>query len=556
MNLMQLSRAEKLRIAAAIEEKQVRQDRRACAESLATFIKRGWHVVEPGQPYAHNWHIDVLADHLEAIFLSECGEDLSEHGYPEDCEPITRFLGNVPPGTMKSLLTCVFFPAWVWGPKAKPSKRFLATSHNERNAVRDTVKCRRLIESRWYQRRWGDLVTLAGDQNTKTKFENTATGFRQGVPFKSMTGERADYVILDDPMSVDDALSDAERESINLTFRESLTTRLNNPDRSAIIVIMQRLHQDDTSGVILSAPDQMGYEHLMLPMRFDAERRCKTSIGFRDPRIEDGELLFPARFPLWVVDRDETVLGPIATAGQMQQSPVPRGGQILKREYWQLWEAEKYPAVEFILASLDTAYGEKEENDFSALTIWGIFRDKMDRPRAMLMWGWAKKCELHGVPLEKLPGETKAAYDKRSMPSWGLVEWVAYSCRRFRVDKLLIEAKASGITVAQEVRRLYSEDGWAIEMVTPKVDKVARTHAVEPTFAARMVYAPDSEWAERVIESSEVFPKGKNDDIHDTTTQAIGWLRRRGFLPMDFEVSAELARAMEHKSKPKPLYDT
>ena len=148
-------------------------------------------------------------------------------------------------------------------------------------------------------------------------------------------------------MSVDDALSDATRESINLTFREALPTRLNNPDRSAIVVIMQRLHEDDTSGVILSG--DFGYEHLCLPMRFDPDRKCGTSIGFEDPREEEGELLFPERFPEWVVDRDETIMGPIATAGQMQQSPIPRGGSIIRREYWQLWDEEKYPAFEFVL---------------------------------------------------------------------------------------------------------------------------------------------------------------------------------------------------------------
>jgi predicted phage terminase large subunit-like protein len=131
----------------------------------------------------------------------------------------------------------------------------------------------------------------------------------------------------------------------------------------------------------------------------------------------------------------------------------------------------------------------------------------------------------------------------------------AYSCRRFRVEKLLIETKATGITVAQEIRRLYKEEDWNIEMITPKTDKVARTHGVEPTFAARMIYAPDIEWAEKVIAQSEVFPKGKNDNIHDTTTQAIGWLRHRGFLAHDHEIAAEMADAMQHKSKAKPLYE-
>src|SRR6185312_7553480 len=470
---MTLSRERKLLLAEALAEKKRRKTRVSCEASLAAFIKAAWHVIEPGQQYLHNWHIDALCEHLDACVTGE----------------LTRFLANVPPGTMKSLLVSVFFPAWVW--TTDPSVRFLATSHNQENAVRDSLKCRRLIESDWYQSLWGDKVILTGDQNAKTKFENTATGFRQAAPFTSMTGLRADFVILDDPMSVDDALSELKRDSINLTFRESLPTRLNNPDSSVIICIMQRLSDDDTSGVILAG--NYGYEHFMLPMRFDPERKCRTSIGFEDPRTEEGELLFPERFPEWVVDRDEQIMGPIATAGQMQQSPIPRGGSILRREYWQLWEEEKYPELEYVLVSADTAYSKDQENDPSAVCVLGIFRDKLDRPRVLLLWGWAKHCELHGIVLDKKPNETKKAYDIRSMPTWGLVEWIAYTCRRFRADRLLIENKASGKDVANEMRRLYGEDGWIVQLVETNRDKVTRAHAVEPAFAAGLVFAPDED---------------------------------------------------------------
>lgn len=466
---------------------------------------------------------------------------------------ISRFLANVPPGTMKSMIVSVFFTAWVWGPKGKPQARVLATSHNTDNAIRDTMKCRRLIESDWYQNLWGDTVKLTGDQNAKTNFENTATGFRQGCAFTSMTGKRADYVILDDPMSVDDAISDKERDNSNLTFRESLPTRLNNPDSSAIIVIMQRLHEDDTSGVILSG--NYGYEHLCLPMRFDPERKCKTSIGFEDPRTEEGELLFPERFPEWVVDRDEEIMGPIATAGQMQQSPIPRGGSILKREYWQLWEDEKLPAVEFVLVSCDTAYSKDQENDPSAVCVLGVFRDKNDRPRVMLMWGWAKHVELHGIVLEKKPSETKKAFDIRSMPTWGLVEWIAYTCRRFQADRLLIENKASGKDVANEMRRLYGEDQWLVQLVETNRDKVTRAHAVEPSFAAGLVFAPDMDWADKFIEECEVFPKGKHDDRVDALTQGMKYLRENGLIAHNFEMAAEYRDAAAHKSVQKALYD-
>lgn len=291
-------------------------DRLDC-ESLAGFIRRAWHVLEPGAPYVHGWHIDAIAEHLEAITAGQ----------------ITRLLINIPPGTMKSLAVGVFWPAWEWGPKGLPATRVVATSHSIPLAVRDNLKARRLIQSPWYQGLWGDRVTLTGDQNAKTKFENTATGFRDAMAFRSLTGSRGDRLVIDDPHSVDGAESEAERVSVTQTFLESVPTRLNNPQRSAIVVVMQRLHERDVSGVILSK--QLGYEHLMLPMEFEPERCCRTSIGFEDPRTEDGELLFPARFPRDVVERDKIPLGTYAVAGQFQQRPAPREGAMFKRSWFE-----------------------------------------------------------------------------------------------------------------------------------------------------------------------------------------------------------------------------
>ena len=291
-------------------------DRLDCEGSLAGFIRRAWHVIEPGQTYVHGWHIDAIAEHLEAITSGQ----------------VTRLLINVPPGTMKSLCVGVFWPAWEWGPRNRASTRVLATSHSLPLAVRDNLKARRLIQSEWYRSLWGDRIVLTGDQNAKTKFENTSTGFRDAMAFKSLTGSRGDRVIIDDPLSVNSAGSEAERESVNQDFLEAVPTRLNNPDRSAIVVVMQRLHERDVSGVILSK--DLGYEHLMLPMEFEPERRCRTVIGFEDPRKAEGELLFPARFPREVVERDKVPMGSYAVAGQFQQRPVPREGGLFKREWF------------------------------------------------------------------------------------------------------------------------------------------------------------------------------------------------------------------------------
>lgn len=289
-----------------------------CKRSLAYFAKRAWHVLEPATPLRWGWALDAICQHLEAV---EIGES-------------KRLLMNVPPGTMKSLLTGVIFPAWVWGPRGKPEKRFISTAHKQDLAVRDNMKCRRLIQSDWYQKRWP--LNMVGDQNAKTKFENDATGFREAMAFTSMTGARGDFVLVDDPLSADDANSEAALNAAELTFLEALPTRVNN-ENSAIIVIMQRLHERDTSGIILDR--KLPYTHLCLPMRFEPQRRCTTDIGFTDPRKVDGELLFPERFSEDQVAELERTLGSYATAGQLQQRPTPRGGGMFKKEWFQIVKA-------------------------------------------------------------------------------------------------------------------------------------------------------------------------------------------------------------------------
>lgn len=294
--------------------------REICSRSLAEFVRLAWPVIEPGQPYVHGPHIDVMCEHLEAVTAGQ----------------IRRLLINVPPGTSKSTIVGVFWPMWEWGPKNMASNRYVGVAHEQTLGIRDNLKCRRLASSDWYQRLWGDRVVMTRDQNEKLNFENAATGFRQVATPSNITGRRGDRVILDDPLSAENANSELEREKVNLWFRESLPTRLNNPDRSAIVVVMQRLHERDVSGLILS--EGLGYEHLMLPMRFEPERRCVTSIG-GDWRTEEGELLFPARFPEAIVDELEKTMGAYATAGQHQQRPAPREGGLFKRSWFRIVDA-------------------------------------------------------------------------------------------------------------------------------------------------------------------------------------------------------------------------
>jgi predicted phage terminase large subunit-like protein len=303
-------------------------EREACKRSLSTFIQRAWGELEPGQPYVHGWHMDAISEHLQAVSDGQ----------------IKRLLINIPPGTMKSMSVGIFWPAWEWGPLGHAHMRFIGASHEERLATRDNMRMRRLITSEWYQRLWP--TALVNDQNEKTYFENDRTGWRQSCPVKSMTGRRGDRVVWDDPHSVEDAHSDAKLEEANRIFRETLPTRLNNPDRSAIVVMMQRLSQRDVSGIILDAGD-LGYEHLCLPMEYEPQRRCVTVLGHPDPRTEEGELLFPGRFPREVVERDKKIMGVYAVAGQFQQRPTPAAGGLFEPDMIQIVDVLPANVVEW-----------------------------------------------------------------------------------------------------------------------------------------------------------------------------------------------------------------
>lgn len=512
-----------------------RQIRAACEESLATFIRRAWPIIEPGQEYVHGWHIDAICEHLEAI----------TDGVEINGERYNRLLINVPPGMSKSTILNVMWPAWEWGPRAMPHLRYVCASHSLDLALRDSVKMRRLIMSDWYQSLWGSRVKLTGDQNAKGKFENTAAGFRQAAAAGSITGHRGDRVIIDDPHSVESAASEQMRQTTNDWFCEAIPTRLNNPLESAIVVIMQRLHEDDISGVILSKFDV--YDHLMLPMSFEPRRSCETRLGFVDPRTEDGELLFPERFPQSVVDRDSISLGPFGVAGQFQQSPMPRGGGILKAEWWATWDDDTHwPVFDFILASLDTAYTEKQENDYSAMTVWGVYQDNpkyhyvkdgeivagTNRTRIMLIDAWQKRLEFNA-----------------------LVKEAASTARRNKADRVIVEAKASGLSLVQELTRLYSRENWGVQTINPKsLDKVARAHSVVPLFADGVIVAPDKDFADEVIRTCATFPKGKHDDLVDSSVQAIRYLRELGLAELGRERQAEFVESMQHRKKSKPIY--
>jgi len=319
-------------------------------------------------------------------------------------------------------------------------------------------------------------------------------------------------------------------------------------------VIMQRLHESDVSGVILDK--RLGYDHIMLPMRYDPDRAMPTKLGLEDPRSAEGELLFPARFPVEVVDRDEAVMGPYAAAGQFQQLPKPRGGGIIQDKWWQLWNEDAFPPLDYVVASLDTAYTNKSQNDPSAMTVWGVFSQDvvaqagraLDRegrsyyversfsqqhPKVMLLWAWEERLELHE-----------------------LIQKIEETSRRFPLDDLIIENKAAGHSISQELRRLHLNARFGVRLLdTGAQDKVARLYSVQHLFSEGLIYAPDRSWADKVIQQCSAFPKAKHDDLVDTVSQAMRYLRTSGLLQRSKEVQDDIDQQMQHSgSLPPPLY--
>jgi predicted phage terminase large subunit-like protein len=358
---------------------------------------------------------------------------------------------------------------------------------------------------------------------------------------------------------VDDANSDAKRESVTNLFKEAVTSRLNNPDKSAIVVVMQRLHERDVSGIILD--NDMGYDHIMLPMRFDPNRACVTALGYADPREIDGELLFPERFPEHVVDRDEAAMGPYATAGQYAQSPEPRGGGIVKDQWWQPWDKSEYPAIEYIVAALDTAYTTKSENDPSALTIWGVFSASADQASTRMVDRYGRPIEMATATQSEALGATAKVM---LMYAWqdrleigDLVVKVEDICSRMKVDVLLIENKAAGHSVAQELRRVFNTAKFGVQMYDPKtLDKVARLYSIQHIFSEGMVFAPNKDWAEMVIRQTSSFPRGAHDDLVDTVSMGLKHLRDVGMLTRAPERMAEIEDSrVFHGNQNAPLYN-
>ena len=454
--------------------------------SLHDFSRESWKELEPGTEFIDNWHLRVIDEHLEAVTSGR----------------IQNLIINMPPRCMKSTKVSVQWPAWEW--TKDPTRQYLTASHAEPLAIRDAFKMRTLVEGLWYQRHFGDTVTLHPDQNAKGRFMTTRNGHRIVTSVGgSAIGEGGSRRVIDDPHDPKKAMfSLAALKEVIDWWDNTMVSRLNSPKTDATVIIHQRVHELDLTGHELrNHPGK--YEHLCIPMRYDGIRR-RTCLGEYDPRTNLGELLWAERFGEHEVQALERSLGTYGVAAQLQQQPAPLGGGLIKLAWFSEYGA---PPARFdrVVQSWDTAQKDEVLNAFSVCETWGlvgaahylldVYREQVDYPRL------------------KRDAIDLAALDRQ---------------RYGRLDAVLIEDKASGISLIQDLRRTkgYAAPVLAIE---PEGDKLTRAATCSPTIEAGLVFLPEhAVWRPEFESEVTKFPNSATKDQVDALSQYLNWSNSRG----------------------------
>lgn len=453
-------------------------DSRLAELDLYEFVKQAWPTIEPGHPFVDNWHLELICEKLQAVTERK----------------IKRLIINVPPRSGKSTIVSALWPVWTW--LSDPSHQWLTISHSGKFAMRDALKSRRVIQSPWFQARWANRFQLTSDQNQKTRYENDQRGYRIAMGITSgITGEGGDTILIDDPMDREAAHSELERERANTIHDEVISTRLNDPGTGAMVVIMQRLHELDTTGHILTA--ETGWEHLCLPLEYEPDH---PHVCDDDIRTEPGEPLWPERYTPEFVERRR--VHRYSFAGQYQQRPSPSGGGIWRDDSIQPCAIVNGSVIvgsrRIPLAGLhrfnvaDLAYSQRETADY---TVVGHFA------------GDTRTGELY------LTGLFRARID--------VLNSVEGREHRFYLAAERAKANASYTVVekagmASRVIELAQREGEPLREVLADRDKVARAHAALPLAEAGKLFSPrDTSWWPNLVSELTTFPHGAHDDQAD-----------------------------------------
>lgn len=486
--------------------------RDACEASLAEFCRQSWHILEPGRRLIWNWHLDVICAYLEALAYGE----------------ILRLIINVPPGTMKSLLSSVQWPAWLWC--QRPDLRFICGTNDQALATRDALAMRTLIGDDWYQARWGTRaidgrrepwVEINPSQDEKTLYQTTRRGHRQSLAMMAkVTGKRGDVQIIDDPHDTAQVESDVKRARVIDKWDAAWSTRVNDLAFSPRLLIMQRQHVNDLTGHLENSSDDERWVKLVIPMRYEGEPTYDAGkdIGrpdLNDPRTEEGELMFPARFPERAVRALEARLGSYGTAGQLQQRPHPKGGGDFLAEWIQRYSRRPSGGNRYILVDpAGEKRGRRAKRDFTAMGVielgsdhnyyvLDLIRDRMGlAERTRTLFQLHQKYSNHGRIMVRVGYE---AFGKDS-------------------DGVHIREKQEELNYRFPIIELGRGDS------TPKEDRI---RALAPLFEEGRFYFPVSlhrtlydgstvDIVEQFIEQEyKAFPVAKFDDCFDMLSRIL-----------------------------------
>jgi predicted phage terminase large subunit-like protein len=491
---------------------------------LRQFVRGAWPVVEPGKEFKCGWHIDAICDHLVYVSLGD----------------IDDLVINIPPRHSKSTIVAVMWPAWEW--TWAPHVQWLFATYALALTLRDSVKCRRLIQSPWYQEHFGDVFSLSSDLNQKGRFDNDRSGYRLATAVAgTATGEGGDRIVVDDAHNMKEINSDTIRGGVIEWWRDVMSTRANDPKKAGRVIIAQRGHHKDLPGHVLASGS---WVHLNLPGYFVPSTRCitrakkastrkipadptiftfgdhieplkKDQVIFVDPRKKENDLLTPDRFGPAEMRKLSEELTERGFEAQIQQNPSAKGGNILKEHHWREWIDTELPPIQMVIQSYDTAFEEDEEHDYSARTTWGVFEwEEYLDPKLPWTAQYRGQKRLCLILLERM---------NRRMEFPELRQNAMEAADLWKPDKILIEKKASGHSLAQELRRA----NLPVSRIQIKDSKFVRAHAASLVLERGCVWFVKRNWANEVIQQCGNFPADDHDDMVDTVTQALLWLRKR-----------------------------
>jgi predicted phage terminase large subunit-like protein len=479
---------------------------RQAQKHLSPFIQQAWPIIEPGRQYMHNWHIDAVAEHLEATLAGD----------------IKRLIVNIPPRAMKSIACTVMFPAWCW--TKNPALRFITASYSQSLSIKHSLDRRAIIESDWYQAAW-KKVRMAADQNMKMEFQNTEKGVMFATSIGgTVTGKGGDFLILDDPLSPKEALSETERASTWSFISQTLLNRLDVPKEGRIICVMQRLHEEDPTGKFI---EQGGWTHLKIPVEAPSRKKYVLPMTGRVIIRKAGELLWSERWGKPELVQSKRDLGSYGYAGQMMQEPAPAEGGMLQRAWfakalyglmtkeWETAARAIASTADGVILSVDATFKDSDGTDFVSIQVWAYKR--------------SHKYLLDMVTERMGFTATQAA----------IISMVA----KWSIDGLkLIEDKANGPAVIETLRDIVP----GIKAIEPQGGKIARASAASPDIEAGNVHLPaHAPFTEDLIQQCALFPNGTHDDMVDGMTQAIIFLNKRPGLLDFYRAQAEAIRARQ-----------